>query len=336
VLPGGAAAVRQRFYITSRWNVFMIWCLKVICGIRYEIRGMENLPDAPAILLSKHQSAWETIFLLPLMPRPLVFVFKKEILYIPFFGWAMALLRMIPIDRKQGKNAFKTWSATASAAWRKACGSSCSRKGRASRSAKPASTRAAARAWPSRPARWWCRLRITPASAGQKLFHQTPRPCYSIDRQADFAGRPNARRHDATGGKLDRIRNARHFAPRLQRWLDDLATLVKPASPDPNQPDLFGGEAKPVYTAPVWSVPPTAKNRLPSLPTSPRRKRQSPSRRPLVAPPSNQPPRRQLLVGEFILEYELRRSTRRSIGFMIDDDGLRVTAPKRISIAEDR
>jgi 1-acyl-sn-glycerol-3-phosphate acyltransferase len=98
---------RQRFYITSRWNVFMIWCLKVICGIRYEIRGMENLPDAPAILLSKHQSAWETIFLLPNLPRPLVFVFKKEILYIPFFGWAMALLRMIPIDRKQGKNAFK-------------------------------------------------------------------------------------------------------------------------------------------------------------------------------------------------------------------------------------
>lgn len=98
---------RQRFYITSRWNVFIIWCLRVICGIRYEIRGKENLPDAQAILLSKHQSAWETIFLLPNMPRPLVFVFKKEILYIPFFGWAMALLRMIPIDRKQGKNAFQ-------------------------------------------------------------------------------------------------------------------------------------------------------------------------------------------------------------------------------------
>jgi len=98
---------RQRFFITSRWNVFIIWCLRVICGIRYEVRGRENLPDAQAIVLSKHQSAWETIFLLPNMPRPLVFVFKKEILYIPFFGWAMALLRMIPIDRKQGKNAFK-------------------------------------------------------------------------------------------------------------------------------------------------------------------------------------------------------------------------------------
>jgi 1-acyl-sn-glycerol-3-phosphate acyltransferase len=107
LLPGRAAAVQPALLGTSRWNVFMIWCLKVICGIRYEIKGYENLPDAPAVVLSKHQSAWETIFLLPNMPRPLVFVFKKEILYIPFFGWAMALLRMIPIDRKQGKHAFK-------------------------------------------------------------------------------------------------------------------------------------------------------------------------------------------------------------------------------------
>ena len=97
----------QRFWVTSRWNVFIIWCAKVICGIRYEVRGRENLPDAQAIVLSKHQSAWETIFLLPNLTRPLVYVFKKEIMYIPFFGWAMYLLRMIPIDRKDGKNAFK-------------------------------------------------------------------------------------------------------------------------------------------------------------------------------------------------------------------------------------
>jgi 1-acyl-sn-glycerol-3-phosphate acyltransferase len=124
--------------------VFILWCAKVICGIRYEIKGAENFPDAPAIVLSKHQSAWETIFLLPSLPRPLVFVFKKEILYIPFFGWAMALLRMIPIDRKQGKNAFKTWWRMASAAWPMASGLSCSRKGRAFPSARRASTRAAA------------------------------------------------------------------------------------------------------------------------------------------------------------------------------------------------
>jgi 1-acyl-sn-glycerol-3-phosphate acyltransferase len=98
----------KRYFVTSRWNVFMIWCAKWICGIHYRFKGYENFPDSPAIVLSKHQSAWETIFLLANLPRPLVFVFKKEILYIPFFGWGIALLRMIPIDRKQGKNAFKS------------------------------------------------------------------------------------------------------------------------------------------------------------------------------------------------------------------------------------
>ncbi|MFL9926482.1 lysophospholipid acyltransferase family protein [Herbaspirillum lusitanum] len=97
---------RQRYYWTSRWNVFVIWAAKTICGIRYEIRGKENLPDAPVVLLSKHQSAWETIFYVINMPRPLVFVFKKELTYIPFFGWGIALLRMIPIDRSKTRDAF--------------------------------------------------------------------------------------------------------------------------------------------------------------------------------------------------------------------------------------
>jgi 1-acyl-sn-glycerol-3-phosphate acyltransferase len=70
------------------------------------VRGMHNLPDTPAILLCKHQSAWETIFLLCKMPRPLIFVLKKELLYLPFFGWALALLRMIPIDRSKARDAF--------------------------------------------------------------------------------------------------------------------------------------------------------------------------------------------------------------------------------------
>jgi len=96
----------KRYFITSRWNVFIIWLAKVLCGIRYQIKGWENLPDSPVILLSKHQSAWETIFLLCKMPRPLVFVFKKELIYVPFFGWALGLLRMIPIDRSKGKDAF--------------------------------------------------------------------------------------------------------------------------------------------------------------------------------------------------------------------------------------
>src|SRR5450830_1440969 len=64
----------KRYYLTSRWNVIVIWAARVICGIRYQVKGMENLPDAPVILLSKHQSAWETIFYLIIMPRPLVVV----------------------------------------------------------------------------------------------------------------------------------------------------------------------------------------------------------------------------------------------------------------------
>ena len=148
---------------------------------------------------------------------------------------------------------------------------------------------------------------------------------------------------------MDRIRNARHFAPRLQRWLEDLATVVKPAassdapaSDERPQPDLSGADKdlastpvrKPVYTEPVWSVPtPPAGQAAP--PVSPYI--QSPPPRPRAqppAPPSDQPPKRQLMVDEFVLEYSLRRSTRKSIGFMIDDDGLRVTAPKRVSITE--
>jgi 1-acyl-sn-glycerol-3-phosphate acyltransferase len=96
----------QRYYCTSRWNVMVIWAARVLCGIRYQVKGMENFPDSPAIILSKHQSAWETIFYLIVSPRPLVFVFKKELTYIPFFGWGIALLRMIPIDRSKGKDAF--------------------------------------------------------------------------------------------------------------------------------------------------------------------------------------------------------------------------------------
>ncbi len=97
---------RQRYWVTQRWNFFIVWLGKVLCGMRYEIRGLENLPDEPVILLSKHQSAWETIFFLWFMPRPLVYVFKRELLFIPFFGWALGLLRMVPINRSKSRDAF--------------------------------------------------------------------------------------------------------------------------------------------------------------------------------------------------------------------------------------
>lgn len=96
---------RQRYWMITRWNVFITLAARHVCGIQWQIKGMENLPDAPVILLSKHQSAWETIFYCWLMPRPLIFVFKKSLLYIPFFGWGLAMLRMISIDRSKGRDA---------------------------------------------------------------------------------------------------------------------------------------------------------------------------------------------------------------------------------------
>jgi 1-acyl-sn-glycerol-3-phosphate acyltransferase len=80
-----------------------------ILGIENRIQGMENLPQGrkdPAVLLVKHQSTWETFVMPAIMPHPLAYVFKKELLHVPFFGWAMARMDMIHIDRSRGREAF--------------------------------------------------------------------------------------------------------------------------------------------------------------------------------------------------------------------------------------
>ena len=82
--------------------------LRILCDVQYRVEGKEHLPTGGAIVLAKHQSAWET-FAIPseLMPRQLCLVFKKELQWVPFFGWALWVLRMVPIDRKKGKDAFE-------------------------------------------------------------------------------------------------------------------------------------------------------------------------------------------------------------------------------------
>jgi len=99
--------LRWRYKLTAGWPRLAIWAAAAICGIRWTIRGREHLPEGPAILLSKHQSAWETLFFTAYMPRQVCFVYKKELHYVPFFGWGLALLRMIPIDRAKGRDAFE-------------------------------------------------------------------------------------------------------------------------------------------------------------------------------------------------------------------------------------
>lgn len=97
------------YWMCAGWLKLAVWGGTRILGIHNKVIGWENLPTgqkSPAVLLVKHQSTWETFAMVALMPHPLAFVFKKELLYVPFFGWAMACMDMIHIDRSRGRQAF--------------------------------------------------------------------------------------------------------------------------------------------------------------------------------------------------------------------------------------
>ena len=117
VIPWATFVVTASLFIRS--TTMYWWCAgwlrvavrggNVILGIQNRITGMDNLPQgrtSAAVLLVKHQSTWETLCMPTIMPHPLAYVFKKELLYIPFFGWAMARMDMIHIDRSQRTQAF--------------------------------------------------------------------------------------------------------------------------------------------------------------------------------------------------------------------------------------
>ncbi|MFN4361395.1 MAG: lysophospholipid acyltransferase family protein [Hylemonella sp.] len=117
VIPWGiimvVASIRVRgnplYWMAARWLGWAVDGARLILGIRVRVSGMENLPlgeTSAAILLVKHQSTFETFLMPTLMPHPLAYVFKKELLYVPFFGWAMGRLDMIHIDRSQRNEAF--------------------------------------------------------------------------------------------------------------------------------------------------------------------------------------------------------------------------------------
>lgn len=97
------------YWACMGWLRTAMWGCRVFCGVQARVQGMENLPlgktDA-VVLLSKHQSTWETFFYPTLMPHPLCYVFKRELLFVPFFGWAMARLDMIHIDRSRRAEAW--------------------------------------------------------------------------------------------------------------------------------------------------------------------------------------------------------------------------------------
>jgi 1-acyl-sn-glycerol-3-phosphate acyltransferase len=99
------------YWICAGWLRVALWGARLICGVRWRVTGMENVPSAAdgqaaVLLASKHQSTWETFAYPALMPHPLCYVFKRELLWIPFFGWSMARLDMIHIDRSRRTEAW--------------------------------------------------------------------------------------------------------------------------------------------------------------------------------------------------------------------------------------
>ena len=99
VLPHGA-----RYAIVRQWARTMLGALAVLCGLRYRVTGLEHLPARPCVVLMKHQSAWETIAEVLIFPRQ-CWVLKRELMWAPFLGWALAVLRPIAIDRRGHRSA---------------------------------------------------------------------------------------------------------------------------------------------------------------------------------------------------------------------------------------
>ncbi len=95
-----------RYRVISGWARLTVAAARTICGIRYRVIGAEHIPREPCIILSKHQSAWETLAFQLIFP-PQVWVIKRELLRIPFFGWGLSMLSPIAIDRSAGPRALR-------------------------------------------------------------------------------------------------------------------------------------------------------------------------------------------------------------------------------------
>lgn len=96
----------RRYRLSQYWTRFNVWWLRVTCRIDYRLSGVEHIPNRPVIVMAKHQSTWETLFLHQYLP-PVAWVIKRELLWVPFFGWALALLRPIAINRQSGASAVR-------------------------------------------------------------------------------------------------------------------------------------------------------------------------------------------------------------------------------------
>jgi 1-acyl-sn-glycerol-3-phosphate acyltransferase len=93
--------------VAKFWNWINVRLLRIICGVKYKVEGAENIPDSPALILFRHESTWETYFLYQYFKIPPVIIAKKELLYIPIFGFLLKGAGNILVDRKAGISSIK-------------------------------------------------------------------------------------------------------------------------------------------------------------------------------------------------------------------------------------
>ena len=106
---------RFAWWIVRNWSRSHVWLMKVIVGTRHEVRGRENLPPGGFIIAPKHQSAWDTFAFLPWWPDP-AYILKRQLMWIPLFGWYIARMNMIAIDRGSHDQAIRSINAGATKA----------------------------------------------------------------------------------------------------------------------------------------------------------------------------------------------------------------------------
>ena len=107
MLAGLIVLVLPRSFVTElarAWSRFYLWLCRVVGGIKVEFRGLDNIPEGPLLIAAKHQSIWETFALLSLFKDP-CFILKRELVFIPVFGWFIGKMRNVAIDRKSGSRA---------------------------------------------------------------------------------------------------------------------------------------------------------------------------------------------------------------------------------------
>ena len=106
ILASFLFSVKTCQMIASLWIINILKALKHICGIDWAVDGIDNLPNKPFVIMANHQGPWESLFLQTLI-LPTSSIIKKEILFIPFFGWAISRLQPIPINRKEKHSSMK-------------------------------------------------------------------------------------------------------------------------------------------------------------------------------------------------------------------------------------